>query len=106
MTDQVTSAARSTLPTIPSHESSAMKVGNRVWNTWHGILRFGTIISKRKDDDGWTYFTVDWESDEAYRDRMSHRRGLAGGQEFSLEEYRADQIHPEPQKTTQRGSLA
>ena len=70
-----------------------MKRGDEVWNAWHGILRFGTITSKRKDDDGWTYFKVNWGNKESYLDRLRNHKMLCGD-DHTLEEYRADQIHP------------
>ena len=86
-----------------------MKNGESVWNIWRGILRFGVIKSKRKDDDGWMYFVVDWTSghtaipsdlkraqqagDKAYKEQMRNRKKLSG-EDHELTEYRADQIYP------------
>ena len=71
-----------------------MKPGDRVWNAWQGLLRFGVIQSQAKHPDGWTYFTVDWGDDKDYQDRIRRRSDLIGGTEHGLTEYRADQIHP------------
>ena len=70
-----------------------MDPGDNVWNAWQGLLRYGTILSKRKADDGWTYFKVNWGEDKPYLDRIRHRKKLCG-EDHKLEEYRADQIHP------------
>jgi len=71
-----------------------MKPGDRVWNAWQGLLRFGVIQSQAKDPDGWTYFTVDWADDKDYQDRIRRRSRLIGGIKHGLTQYRADQIHP------------
>ena len=41
-----------------------MKVGDLVWNNYHGVLRFGTIKSKRIDESGWAYYKIKWYADE------------------------------------------
>ncbi len=53
-----------------------MKPGDRVWNAWQGLLRFGVIQSQTKDPDGWTYFTVDWGDDKTV-DSAAERLGKA-----------------------------
>ena len=68
-----------------------MKVGDLVWNSYHGILRFGTIKSKRVDQDGWAYYKVNWHEDNTYEDAMTLRKNLCG-EDHVLQEYRKDKI--------------
>ena len=68
-----------------------MSIGQLVWNSYHGILRFGTIKSKRVDQDGWAYYKVNWHEDNTYEDAMTLRKNLCG-EDHVLEEYRKDQI--------------
>ena len=70
-----------------------MKVGDLVFNSYHNILRFGTIQRKRIDQDGWAYFKVKWHCDSAYEIAMSNREKL-NGKDYRLHEYRKDQIQP------------
>jgi hypothetical protein len=66
-----------------------MNIGDLVWNSYHGIMRFGTVISKRIKTNKWAYFTVKWHDDEAYEKSMAWRQKLGGG-DHTLKEYRAD----------------
>ena len=68
-----------------------MKVGDLVFNKYHGILRFGTIQKKRVDRDGWAYFNVKWHCDNTYERAMSTRESLCG-KDYRLHEYRKDQV--------------
>ena len=43
-----------------------MNVGSLVWNVFHRILRFGTIVEREVDDRGWAHFKVDWHEDHSY----------------------------------------
>ena len=70
-----------------------MKVGDLVWNNYHGIIRFGTIQQKRTDESGWAFFKVKWHSDSVYERAMSDRQKLTG-KNYRLQEYRKDQIKP------------
>ena len=70
-----------------------MKVGDLVFNSYHNILRFGTIQRKRIDQDGWAYFKVKWHCDGTYERAMSNREKLCG-KDHRLYEYRKDQIKP------------
>ena len=69
-----------------------MKIGALVWNNYHGILRFGTIQSKRIDETGWAFYKVKWHSDNVYEESMTFRQQLTH-KNYKLEEYRKDQIH-------------
>jgi len=70
-----------------------MKIGDLVFNSYHSILRFGTIQRKRIDQNGWTYFKVKWHCDNTYERAMSTRESLCG-KDYRLHEYRKDQIKP------------
>ena len=69
-----------------------MKIGALVWNNYHGMLRFGTIKTKRIDNSGWAFYKVKWHSDESYEESMKFREKLTH-KNYKLEEYRKDQIH-------------
>ena len=68
-----------------------MKVGELVWNSYHGILRFGTVQSKRIDQSGWAFYKIKWHDDKIYENALRNRENLTN-KKHSLEEYRADQI--------------
>tara|TARA_R100000388_G_scaffold17954_1_gene13966 strand:- start:680 stop:943 length:264 start_codon:yes stop_codon:yes gene_type:complete len=68
-----------------------MKIGDLVWNSYHGVLRFGTIKTKRIDDNGWAFYKVDWHADKTYEEAMDLRLKLTH-KNYKLEEYRKDQI--------------
>ena len=70
-----------------------MKVGDLVYNTYHNILRFGTIQTIRLDKSGWSYYKVNWHADETYEYSMDRRQRLTH-KNHRLEEYRKDQIAP------------
>ena len=70
-----------------------MKVGDLVWNNYHGIIRFGTIQQKRTDESGWAFFKIKWHSDSVYERAMNARQKLTG-KNYRLQEYRKDQIKP------------
>tara|TARA_R100000657_G_C4589457_1_gene48834 strand:+ start:196 stop:468 length:273 start_codon:yes stop_codon:yes gene_type:complete len=72
-----------------------MEIGALVYNRYHGLLRFGTIKSKRIDTKshcGWAYYKVKWHSDNAYEKAIKHREELTN-KKYKIEEYRKDQIH-------------
>ena len=68
-----------------------MNIGQLVWNDYHGVLRFGTIKSKRLDESGWAYYKVSWHSDNVYERAMDLREKLTHT-DYRLKEYRKDQI--------------
>ena len=70
-----------------------MNIGQLVWNNYHGVLRFGTISSKRVDEAGWAFYKVNWHSDNIYEEAMDFRKKLTHT-DHRLEEYRKDQITP------------
>ena len=70
-----------------------MNIGQLVWNNYHGVLRFGTINSKRVDETGWAFYKVNWHCDDVYERAMDLREKLTHT-DHRLEEYRKDQITP------------
>jgi len=70
-----------------------MNIGQLVWNNYHGVLRFGTISSKRVDETGWAFYKVNWHCDNIYEEAMDFRKKLTHT-DHRLEEYRKDQITP------------
>tara|TARA_Y100000310_G_scaffold340840_1_gene437984 strand:- start:695 stop:973 length:279 start_codon:yes stop_codon:yes gene_type:complete len=66
-----------------------MKIGDLVWNHYHGMLRFGTITGKEIKEDKWAYFTVDWHADDRYEEAQDWRKTLTGT-DYKLKEYRCD----------------
>ena len=68
-----------------------MNIGQLVWNNYHGVLRFGTIKSKRIDESGWAYYKIDWHSDDVYERAMDLRERLTHT-DHRMEEYRKDQV--------------
>lgn len=58
-----------------------MKVGDIVYNDWHGVRRYGTVQKIYvKQERGitipWTHAEVDWFEDEAYRDAVDYTNAL------------------------------
>ena len=71
-----------------------LKKGDIVWNSYHSNLRFGKVVecATKGETLKWGYFKVKWYGDEVYENQMSFRKKLSG-EDRTLEEYRADQIH-------------
>ena len=68
-----------------------MNIGDLVWNSYHGVLRFGTILSKRIDESGWAFYKINWHNDYVYEEAINARKKLTH-KDYSLKEYRKDQI--------------
>jgi len=68
-----------------------MKTGDLVWSYHNGLLRFGTVVSKRKENK-WAYFTVNWHADDAHAQDIQWRKKLTHI-DHSLKEYRADMLN-------------
>lgn len=71
-----------------------MKVGDLVWNNYHGLTRFGTVVSKKLREDKWApdaiqwaHYAVEWHDDEAYEETMGWRKKLSGN-DYTLKEYK------------------
>jgi len=67
-------------------------VGSFVMNVYHGLVRYGTVRTKRIAKDGWAYFTVEWHNDEDYKEAIAWRAALTVGDDHTLEEYRGDSL--------------
>ena len=70
-----------------------MNIGDLVYNTYHNVLRFGTIQSTRIDQSGWAFYKVNRHADETYEEAMDLRQKLTH-KDHRLQEYRKDQITP------------
>ena len=57
-------------------ESYGIDVGTFVMNFHHGLLRMGVVKSKRKDEQGWTNFTVDFFEDDIHKARVAWDKKL------------------------------
>jgi hypothetical protein len=71
-----------------------MSIGSPVANTYHGIIRFGIIRDKLKDDQGWTQFHVEWIKDDTYDSAMWWVEELGARSFWQKELYRADELQP------------
>jgi len=69
-----------------------MKIGDVVFNDYHGIRRYGVVETKKVNSDGWAYCQVEWINDRQYEQAMSDRSELTGGRDWTLKEYRVDQL--------------
>jgi len=70
-----------------------MKAGDFVWNVYHAVLRFGTIIDMSKRDDGWTYCSVFWYEDDKYINAIKWKNMMRNANEHKLF-YRVDELQP------------
>ena len=68
-------------------------IGSLVMNHYRGILRLGTIQSKRKDPEGWMNYRIHFFEDQVYQASEKHRSFLAG-EDYFKEVYRCDEIRP------------
>ena len=63
-----------------------MKIGDLVWNNYQGLMRFGTVVSKRLKEDKWARYVIKWHDDETYKKSMAWRKKLSGD-DYALKEY-------------------
>ena len=73
------------------NDSFSIDVGTFVMNNHHGLLRMGVVESKREDDNGWTYFKINFLEDEIYQYNKTFHSEISGKDEFQYE-HRIDQI--------------
>jgi len=73
---------------------SAIDIGTLVWSGYSGLLRVGTVVSKRKAENGWAYFTIEWHDDEKYESVQNYYRSVNPNREYGLKEYKASLVHP------------
>ena len=69
-----------------------MNIGSFVWNVFHRILRFGTIVEREVDDNDWAHFRVAWHEDRVYTQSRDRDYELLGRSEDRL--WRADELYP------------
>ena len=74
-------------------DTAGIDIGSFVMNYHHGLLRFGIVQSKRKDEQGWAQYTVDWLEDDMHESNAEWVENMTGTQKKPTE-YRADWIKP------------
>ena len=67
--------------------------GSMVWCGYGGVLRFGTVQSRRLDDNGWAYYTIKWHADEARERANEYNASINPNREYDLSEFRSSQVH-------------
>ena len=78
---------------------SAIKVGDLVWNSYNGTLRFGKVNNIRMANDGWAYYKVNWYDSEKYEKILEYYRTINPSGNYGLKEFRSGQIYRiEPEK--------
>jgi len=73
---------------------SAINIGTLVWSGYSGLLRVGTVVSKRKAENGWAYYTIEWHDDGRYESVQNYYRSVNPNREYGLKEYKASLVHP------------
>tara|TARA_Y100000310_G_scaffold323459_1_gene383809 strand:+ start:1238 stop:1588 length:351 start_codon:yes stop_codon:yes gene_type:complete len=73
---------------------NAIDIGTLVWSGYSGLLRVGTVVSKRIAKNGWVYFTIEWHADETYQRTQDYYRSMNPNREYGLKEYKASFVHP------------
>ncbi len=70
-----------------------MKVGDFVINQYQGIYRYGKILKSypNYNNDGWSWFDVEWFDDERYLKAITNRNQITG-EDFLMSKYRADNL--------------
>ena len=74
-------------------ESYGIDVGSFVMSFHHGLLRMGVVESKRKDDEGWTHFTVDFLEDDIHEARVEWDKKL-NSKKVWTNEFRSEYLKP------------
>tara|TARA_B100000214_G_scaffold363464_1_gene328997 strand:- start:5229 stop:5528 length:300 start_codon:yes stop_codon:yes gene_type:complete len=74
-----------------------MKIGDVVYNEWHGIRRYGVVQSLSVKEEGlnvpWAYARVKWFDDEPYEKVVENTNLLRNdGTDIYKDEYRIDKI--------------
>jgi hypothetical protein len=70
-----------------------MNIGDFVFNNYHEVLRFGTIIGKTVEPNGWAFFTVSWHDDDRYEHAIAYINKLRNTNEKKLR-WRVDELTP------------
>jgi hypothetical protein len=74
-------------------ESYGIDVGSFVMNYHHGLLRMGVVESKRKDDQGWTCFTVNFFEDDIHKTAVDWDKKL-NVKKARTNEFRCEYLKP------------
>jgi hypothetical protein len=74
-------------------ESYGIDVGSFVMNYHHGLLRMGVVESKRKDDQGWTCFTVNFFEDDIHKAAVDWDKKL-NVKKARTNEFRGEYLKP------------
>jgi hypothetical protein len=74
-------------------ESYGIDVGSFVMNYHHGLLRMGVVESKRKDDQGWTCFTVNFLEDDIHKAAVDWDKKL-NVKKARTNEFRCEYLRP------------
>ena len=74
-------------------ESYGIDVGSFVMNYHHGLLRMGVVESKRKDDQGWTCFTVNFFEDDIHKAAVDWDKKL-NVKKARTNEFRSEYLKP------------
>ena len=69
--------------------TTGIDIGAFVMNYHHGLLRFGVVQSKRRDEQGWTQYTVDWLEDDMHESNAVWVKNMTGTEKKPTE-YRSD----------------
>ena len=74
-----------------------MNIGEVVYNEWHGIRRYGVVMSLEEKDEGliipWTYARVKWFNDEPYQATTENTNKLRNdSSDIYKTNYRIDKI--------------
>ena len=69
--------------------TAGIDIGAFVMNYHHGLLRFGIVQSKRRDEQGWAQYTVDWLEDDTHEANAAWVKNMTGTEKKPTE-YRAD----------------
>ena len=70
-------------------DNARIDIGSFVMNYHHGLLRFGIVQTKRKDEQGWAQYTVDWLEDDMHESNAVWVKNMTGTEKKPTE-YRAD----------------
>ena len=74
-------------------ESYGIDIGTFVMSFHHGLLRMGVVESKRKDDEGWTRFTVNFFEDDIHKARVEWDKKL-NSKTVHTSEFRSEYLKP------------
>jgi len=80
-----------------------IETGDLVMNNHKGHIRYGTIIDKRIDEEGWAQFAINWHADEVHEKIVKWNVDLGSDRNrFDPKEYRTDTLHAVDAKHLER----